>query len=256
MSCYVRARFPLNSFRGDTFQEGEDKPMPTNNHSFVRWPRILAAIAIVLAISVSTVAAYAGIPTPSSSPHKGPGGTIPGGTYTVGVGGNYATLTAAIADYNAGPITGPVVFQLTDANYPSETFPIQIENNTGAGATNTLTIKPAPGVQPTITGSNGNGLLVLNGATYIIIDGSNTVGGSSQDLTISNTTTNGPTIRLQGTATSGASNNIIENCVLTDVGAALNTSAVINIYLANSQPLGHNNNTIQKTNIVGGGDVN
>ena len=42
-------------------------------------------------------------------------------------------------------MTGPVTFQLTDATYPAETFPITINPNAGNSATNTLTIKPASG---------------------------------------------------------------------------------------------------------------
>jgi hypothetical protein len=35
------------------------------------------------------------------------------GTYTVGVGGQFTTLTAAIAAYNTGCVNGPVTFSLT-----------------------------------------------------------------------------------------------------------------------------------------------
>ena len=43
------------------------------------------------------------------------------GTYTVGVGGDYTTLTDAVADYNTSCLDGPVVFELTDANYAAGT---------------------------------------------------------------------------------------------------------------------------------------
>ena len=54
----------------------------------------------------------------------------------------YTTLTAAVAAYNASCLIRAVLFSLTDANYPSETFQITINANTSANATNTLTIKP------------------------------------------------------------------------------------------------------------------
>ena len=75
------------------------------------------------------------------------------GTYNVGVGQTYPTITAALADISGKEITCPVVFQLTDATYPSETFPINVMNyeNNGASATNTITIRPAPGVDATIS---------------------------------------------------------------------------------------------------------
>ena len=65
------------------------------------------------------------------------------GLYTVGVAGNYATLTAAVSDFNSAAITRPVMFELLDATYSSETFPIIINANAGSSATNTLTITPA-----------------------------------------------------------------------------------------------------------------
>ena len=71
------------------------------------------------------------------------------GTYTVGAGGNYANLTAAVNAYNTSCISGPVIFSLINT-YTSagETFPITINSNIYASATNTLTIKPAVGISP------------------------------------------------------------------------------------------------------------
>ena len=145
------------------------------------------------------------------------------GTYTVGSGGAYATLTAAVAAYNNSCLTGPVVFSLTDATYttPAETFPISINSNAFASAVNTLTIKPATGISPTITGANVNTLLKLNGADYVIIDGSNSNTANTlcpsvlatRDLTITNTNSAAATIVWMGStsAADGATNNIIKN---------------------------------------------
>ena len=66
-------------------------------------------------------------------------------SFNVGTGGDYATLTAAVAALNSRVMTGPVTFLLTDNTYAGETFPIQINPNGGNSATNTLTIKPAGG---------------------------------------------------------------------------------------------------------------
>ncbi len=138
-----------------------------------------------------------------------------GGPYNVGSGGAYTTLTAAVAAYNsASCITGPITFNLTDATYLSEVFPIVINANPGANATNTLTIKPSIGVTPTLSGSVASGALIkLNGADYIIIDGSNS-GGTDKSLTITNTSTTSPTaISLMSLGTgAGATNDIIKNC--------------------------------------------
>mgnify|MGYP001310950592 FL=1 len=140
------------------------------------------------------------------------------GAYTVGAGGNYTTLTAAVNAYNTSCLTGPVVFNLTDASYSaSETFPIVINANSYASATNTLTIKPATGVTATITGSSATSIIKYNGADYVTIDGSNTAGGTSRDLTISNSNTGtSSAVIWQGSASAsdGATNNTIKNIIV------------------------------------------
>ena len=72
------------------------------------------------------------------------------GTINVGAAepAPYNTLTSAIADFNNKEMTCAVTFLLTDATYPTETFPIVINANGGSSAVNTLTIKPAEVLQP------------------------------------------------------------------------------------------------------------
>lgn len=112
-------------------------------------------------------------------------GTSLGGTYTVGAGGNFQTLTAAVSAYNKSCLSAPVVFELIDNLYnvsTGESFPIQITNNPSASATNFLTIKPATGKSPVIEG--GLPVIRLLGADYVTIDGSNIAGGYSKNLKI------------------------------------------------------------------------
>ncbi len=136
------------------------------------------------------------------------------GTYTVGVGKNYPTLTAAINDINTKEITCPVVLQLTDATYTSETYPITIKHNPGSSATNTLTIKPAPGINPVISGISALCAIKLNGAQYVIIDGANSA-ANNQNLTIQNNSPSGlsSVILFSNDGTSGASKIILKNSV-------------------------------------------
>ncbi|MCK5147568.1 LamG domain-containing protein [bacterium] len=171
------------------------------------------------------------------------------GTYTVGSGENYITLTAAVADLNSIGVSGVVVFELTDASYTtSETFPITINQITGASATNTITIKPASGVTAEISGDSGGdntSIIKLYGADYIIIDGSNN-GTTSRDLTITNTKTGAwsATIWLASLGNDqGCLNNVIKNCKLS-YGTNSRTAAVIS-FSANSHILedgGYDNN--------------
>jgi gliding motility-associated-like protein len=107
------------------------------------------------------------------------------GTFTVGAGGNYSTLTAAINAYNTSCLNGPVVFNLTDADYSvNETFPLSIFEHQHASAVNTLTIKPATGVTSTI--HSPNDIFSLLGGSYVTIDGSNNA-TTSKNLSIIST---------------------------------------------------------------------
>jgi hypothetical protein len=176
------------------------------------------------------------------------------GTISVGSGGTYSTLTAAAAAYNASCISGPVVFSLISSTYPSETFPITFNANAYASSTNTLTIKPAAGVYPTITGSvSSNGLIKFNGADYITIDGSNTSGGTTKDLTLNNTyTSTGACVwnSALGGPGNGADYNTVKNCNI--IGGS-RTSTSIGVVSSGTSLTGtgddNKNFTVQNCNI-------
>ncbi|MBS1797763.1 MAG: hypothetical protein JSS81_28330, partial [Acidobacteria bacterium] len=147
------------------------------------------------------------------------------GSFTVGAGGDYNTLTDAVTALNGSEITGPVVMELTDPTYTTgETFPLTINANNGSSATNTVVIKPSVGVDSVISGAVGSGCLIkLNGIDYLTIDGSNS-GGSSRNLTISNTSTTSPAavcISSLGTG-QGATNDTVKN---TNISTGLVTTA-------------------------------
>ena len=120
------------------------------------------------------------------------------GTYTVGTGGTYATLKAAADDLNTVGMSGNVLFEVVSDI--SETAPVKIAVASGS---NTITIKPAATKTPTLTFS---GCVTTAGATSytglgvdntnnIIIDGSNTTGGTTKDMTFKmNDGTNGRNI--------------------------------------------------------------
>lgn len=143
--------------------------------------------------------------------------TLAAGTYLVGPGQVYTTITDAVNAYNNACLSGPVVFALTSATYTelTEFYPITIYNP-AASATNTLTIKPNTGINTTISGSSSEALFKLYGADYIIFEGSNNF-GTSRNMTILN---NGIDpfssciwIGSQSTL-NGATNNIVRNCTL------------------------------------------
>ena len=187
------------------------------------------------------------------------------GTYTIGSGGNYPTLTAALNAYTTACLSGSVIFSLTDAAYSGETLPITINANNSASAVNNLTIKPASGVSPVISGVSATGIIVLNGADFVTIDGSNgstvntvcPASAASRDMTIMNTgtSTTSAVIWLQTTAgLDAATNNTIKNIKLTGsgvtqtlfgVGSGSSTISTASLGTSN------NNNAIINNNISG-----
>lgn len=177
-----------------------------------------------------------------------------GGIYTVGTSGNYSTLPLAIsAVNNATCITAPIVLSLLDASYNLNSTPLVINNNANLTSTNTLTIKPATGVTSTITGSVASGaLIVLNGADFVTIDGSNS-GGTDKSLTISNTSTtnaSGIFISSLGSGT-GATNNTIKNCTINVNSSLSQQTTGISVAGANINSIGaDNDNTIIQNNTI------
>lgn len=180
------------------------------------------------------------------------------GTYTVGSGGNFTTLTAAINAYNTLCIGGPIVFSLIDNNYNiAETFPLTINSNAYASSTNTLTIKPAAGKTVTISGSSSTGVFILNGADYVTIDGSNLVNGTTRNLTVTNTNTNVSDLSmviyiLAPSASDGATFNTVKNAVLSGTGG---TQTWCGVFGGGTDPLdipltGNTNNTLFNNKVI------
>jgi hypothetical protein len=129
------------------------------------------------------------------------------GSYTVGPGGTYATLTAAFAGLSTNGASGPVTFlitgNITEPNSPSLT--------TGTlNSSRTLTVRPNAGVTATITIPSASSIIIV-GTDHVTIDGSNS-GGTSRDLTIKHSGMNvGNQLIFIGTF---SSNILIANCVL------------------------------------------
>jgi len=186
-----------------------------------------------------------------------------GGTYTVGTTGNYATITAAVAAYNSSCLSSAVVFSLLDANY-TEAAAITINANSFASAVNTLTIKPTQAnTNIAVTGGSATAIFVLDGADYVIIDGStaataNTVCpavAATRNLTITNSNagTSSAVVWLQTTAgADAATNNTIRNCNLVGSG---NTQTLFGVgsgsatIAVTSTATGNNNNAFVNNNI-------
>ncbi len=167
------------------------------------------------------------------------------GTYTVGTGGYYATLTAAFTDLNSFGVNGNVTFLLIDASYNvSSTLVIQIATN-APEPDKTVTIKPSAGVQTLVTGAIlNNAIFKIVGTSYVTIDGSNTNGGTSRDLTIQNTASTGFSpnalvVQVASLNPAEISNITVKNCKLVNgVNGANNNSTAAFALSSNSNPSG------------------
>jgi hypothetical protein len=138
------------------------------------------------------------------------------GTYTVGTGGTYGTLKAAFDDINAKVVTGNILLTIL-ASGTTETASAVLNPVACEGGSWTITVKPDVSATPTITGAITGALVKLNGADYVTFDGSNTVGGTTRDLTLLNSGTSAASavIWLSSLGTgAGAHNNTVKNCVL------------------------------------------
>jgi len=122
------------------------------------------------------------------------------GSYYIPQGANpqgFVTLAAAVDSLNQVGLSGTVYFYIDDnLNETGSTLKFLRSDLT---ASNNLVIKPAPTKTPIIaitgcvtTGNNAYAGITLEATSYVTFDGSNTVGGTTRDLTISmNDATNG-----------------------------------------------------------------
>jgi len=173
------------------------------------------------------------------------------GTKTVGASGaDYVNLSTAIDDLKGHSLTCPLTFLLnSDYSSAAETWPIVIQVIPGSSPTNTITIKPNTGITASLSGSMTAGALIKILNSNVIIDGSNSAGGTTRDLTITNTSATTPNVVLIGsTGTTPITNITIKNTVLIN---GVNTSNAVS--LGSSTTIGatgyFNNITFQNNSI-------
>jgi hypothetical protein len=170
------------------------------------------------------------------------------GSKTVGVGADYPSLTAAIADINVNGIVGGVTLLLTNTyTSTSETsFPITIPRIGCASASNTLSIKPAAGVTTILSPiANSSPVFLINGS-HIIIDGSNN-GSTTRNLTIENRSATLPNVLVLGSVdTTAVSNVVVKN---TNLKNGVNSSSAV-VVGSNTSGNGYFNNILLENNSV------
>jgi hypothetical protein len=187
------------------------------------------------------------------------------GTKSVGPTGDYASITAAIADVQAvgNGLGGALVLELQATYLPAymsivETFPLTIPALNGASAVNTLTIRPASGATAlSISSAVTTAATVdLQGAQFVTIDGrpggvgsnAGSGGGAASQLTIANTSIGGVTLRF----IDEASGNAVRYTTLS--GAAAPSRGVVQ-FSATAGANGNDNNTIDHCDVRDGGST-
>lgn len=118
------------------------------------------------------------------------------GTKSVGPTGDYASLTAAIADIQTKTLGGALLLEL-QAAYVSggETFPLVFTNLTTTAA-NTLTVRPQAGATALSITSAAAQTVNVNNGSFITFDGRPGGIGSARELTIENSSASGIAVQF------------------------------------------------------------
>ena len=172
------------------------------------------------------------------------------GTITVGTGGDYTSLTnpgGIFADLNLLGASGNVVINII-SDLTAETGAVPLNQLAGGFS---VTIKPS-GAARTISGTApaNTGLIILNGADNVTIDGSLS-GGTDRSLTITNNQTGTSTVIWirSASASNGSNNNTIKNCIINGATGATQTTAGIltgsGVTIGADAEAANSNNTIQ-----------
>jgi trimeric autotransporter adhesin len=158
------------------------------------------------------------------------------GTYNIGAGQvfpHFTSLAAAIFTLNDVGVGGPVNFSLIDPLYSvanGEVFPLTINSFTGSSTTNTVTFKPAAGTTSVIAG-NAAAIFKLNGADNVIIDGANTIGGTTRNLTLIDSNNTSALVWVASTGSgAGAENITVKNTNL--AGNSVTSTTAFGVFSA------------------------
>ena len=178
-----------------------------------------------------------------------------GGTVTVGSGGTYPSLTNAgglFEALNLAGISGDLTVDIT-SDLTTETGAVMLNQlvETGAGGY-TVTFKPSGGARVISgTAATNRGLINLNGADRIVFDGSAS-GGTDRSLTITNNQTGTSTVIWirSASASDGATNNTIKNCIINGAtGTIASTTAGVlsgsGVTIGGDAEAANSNNTLQ-----------
>lgn len=163
--------------------------------------------------------------------------------------GNLLSSHGSITDAYAaipGILTQAYRIELTSSyDCALEIFPITFVAKGGASALNTITLLPAAGVTGiTITGTvSSNGLLQLDDADYIVVDGRAGGTGTTRALKFDNLSTNTNSSGIQ--LINGACHNTIRYCEINGYATPSTGARGIYVRTSTSNPTGNSDNTFE-----------
>ncbi|MFA5511649.1 MAG: right-handed parallel beta-helix repeat-containing protein, partial [Candidatus Kapaibacterium sp.] len=148
-------------------------------------------------------------------------------------GTSYSRLSLAFNAINSGTHTGDIEILITDSFTETSTAILQ-PSGSGSADYNSVTIYPT--TTCTIQGNLSTGIIQLQGADYVTIDGRAYQSGSTRNLTIKNNSTSGPVVRIDS-LTSGdpADYNKVSYCNL--IGGSKTSSNVWCVSLGTSSSI-------------------
>jgi predicted GH43/DUF377 family glycosyl hydrolase len=106
---------------------------------------------------------------------------LPAGTYTIGSGGNFASIQDAFDRLETDGIAGPITLELIDEFYqaPADTFGFLLDGPIlGAGPNSRITIKPAENKNVILEG-NWKYVITFRNVCYLTFDGISTEGSTT-----------------------------------------------------------------------------
>jgi hypothetical protein len=158
---------------------------------------------------------------------------------------SFSDLTNVAAYLTACGITGTgqVILELSTGYTGEPAFPVTFSAIPGASATLGVMIRPATGTSPFTIEGSGTSIINFDGVSYVTIDGRPGGTGTTQNITISNTSTAGSAVLM----TNAACYNTIKYSMLKACG----TSSYGVVYISTSTgPTGNDYNKIGHCDIT------
>jgi hypothetical protein len=154
------------------------------------------------------------------------------GSFNVGVGQTYSTLTQAVNDIKDVGVSGAVTYNLVDATYNES--PITISGVSGLSVASPFTIKAGVTSTINITGvSSEQWGLKIRGVEGVVIDGSTTGKGTDRSLTFNVSGLNGKYgILIDSSTSPRTQRNVVKNVIVkTGASSTISSTGYYGVWL-------------------------